>query len=79
MNSGSPGSSTVFEIYNTAATITVDARSSDFRYCYTGNKGGIFYLETTGTKSVTLIGDTFYYNAAVYGGAVYCDTCTWTI
>lgn len=59
VNSENPASSSAFMILNSASDVTLSASSSTFYRCYTGNKGGVFYLESTATKSITLTANNF--------------------
>jgi hypothetical protein len=39
----------------------------------------VFYIESTGTKTLTYTDNTFKMNAAISGGSIYCETCGWTM
>jgi predicted outer membrane repeat protein len=48
--------------------------TNTYKWCYLGNKGGVFYLENTWLVDQGV--STFTDNAAVTGGAIHCESCT---
>lgn len=63
-----------FYIYGAWGGVT--STLNTYKNCYLGDKGGVFYLESTSFSDTG--GSTFSYNAAVYGGAINCKSCYMT-
>ena len=60
-------------VYINGATTTTQFTTNTIKYCYSGDKGGAYSIISS---SIVDTSSTYSYNGAVYGGAVYCDTCT---
>lgn len=58
----------------------MSASSITINNCYTANHGAaINLISTSATKTFSLVTSSFSGNAALYGGAIYCDACLWTL
>ena len=66
-----------FHVNNAAQNIVLTLTTNTFGNCYRAYQGGAIYVTTTGTKTLSLSGNTFSKNVAIYGGAIYCDKCNW--
>lgn len=53
--------------------------TSSYSNCYTASTGAVFYVDSTGTKTLNFNTNTFTGNAAVTGGSIYCISCGWTL
>eukprot|EP00347_Sterkiella_histriomuscorum_P016469 403353061 len=55
-------------------SLLITSISSQVKNCYLGDYGGVYYLENT--VLIDSGASIYSYNAALYGGAVYCTNCT---